>query len=604
MIEILIDAALRSLMIGGVVGLALQALKVRNPQVEMTAWITVLVAALAMPLLLCWPILFLSSAPVAVPETLPDFSPAALAQSWPDAGSALVPSATEAEIAEPVAGAGDIDVLPVLYLAIAGMLLARLAIGVVRTWRIVRRAVPIRGDWVCGRDLRLTDAVTSPVTFGRTVLLPVAFADWPPAKRRAVLSHECSHLDHHDFEIQLLGAIHAALFWFSPLAWWLQLRLAFLAERTSDEAAIARVGSRVDYAEILLDLAVGARGVPAGIAMARPAMLRQRVESLLARDVPAIGLAPLRRALLVLALLPGIVVIGGTAWHARAQTANPVADIAAQAVPDQAGRAADRAAAAEPAGKAEEKAASGAGYRYDFLVIQHDGHLTMLDGSINVDNDRVTVTGAGSSVNVLLNDRGGNRKNQVLFGRDGIFYRSTDSDLIDRITDLMRPEEELSKRQEELGRKQEELGRQQGELGRQQGDFGRQQGEVGRELGALARDQARAVVKHARALAASMARLGKSDDDKDGDEKEDDDAEPDSDAVQHREDLNRQARELGRQQSALGEQQRALGERQRALGNEQRKLGEQQKQLARDAEAKMHVMLDQAIANGTATQLL
>jgi beta-lactamase regulating signal transducer with metallopeptidase domain len=610
MIELLVDAAVRSLVIGVAVGLALRVLRVRNPQIEMTAWITVLGAALAMPLLLRWPVLSLPTAPITLPAEFPAFDPAVVTPSMPDAAPGLV-TATMPDAAEAAVRSGGIDIVQLLYLAIAGLLLTRLAIGLARTWRMVRRAEPIRGDWTGGRDVRVTDAVTSPVTVGRTILLPVAFAGWSPAKRRAVLSHEASHLEHHDFVIQLASAVHAALFWFNPLAWWLQLRLAFLAERTSDEAAIARVGSRVDYAEILLELAVGARGVPLGIAMARPTMLRQRVESLLSGDaVPAIGMAPLRRTLLVLALLPGMLLIGGTAWHARA--ADPVPDAPADRTGQvTAGDTAESAAQTEVEPGAE--AAAGSGHHYDLIIIQHDGHIAMVNGSINVSDDRISVHGAGPSVDKFLNDHGRSGTRQVLFERDGIFYRSTDAGLLGEMTELMRPQEEVSKQEEELGRQQGELGRQQGELGRQQGDFGRrqgeigrQQGEVGRQMADLARHDAEAAAKHARALAASLARSGQSDEDRSAE----DQAEPDPDIARRKADLNRQMRDLGRQQGDLGEQQRALGERQRALGEQQRvlgeaqrKLGNEQEKLARDAEAKMHILLDQAIANVTATPL-
>ena len=50
MIAILAEAALRSLVLGGVVWFGLNLFRVRNPHVHMTAWVVVLLASLAMPL--------------------------------------------------------------------------------------------------------------------------------------------------------------------------------------------------------------------------------------------------------------------------------------------------------------------------------------------------------------------------------------------------------------------------------------------------------------------------------------------------------------------------------------------------------------------------
>jgi len=51
MVELLVESALRSLALGGVVWLGLRLLRVRNPHAHMTAWTVVLIASLAMPLL-------------------------------------------------------------------------------------------------------------------------------------------------------------------------------------------------------------------------------------------------------------------------------------------------------------------------------------------------------------------------------------------------------------------------------------------------------------------------------------------------------------------------------------------------------------------------
>ena len=53
-LAILADSALRSLVLGSVVWIGLNLLRVRNPHVHMTSWVMVLLASLSMPLLMHW----------------------------------------------------------------------------------------------------------------------------------------------------------------------------------------------------------------------------------------------------------------------------------------------------------------------------------------------------------------------------------------------------------------------------------------------------------------------------------------------------------------------------------------------------------------------
>jgi hypothetical protein len=70
-LAILAESALRSLLLGGVVWIGLNLLRVRNPHLHMTSWIVVLAASLAMPLLMHWTTVTvtLKALPVAAPET-------------------------------------------------------------------------------------------------------------------------------------------------------------------------------------------------------------------------------------------------------------------------------------------------------------------------------------------------------------------------------------------------------------------------------------------------------------------------------------------------------------------------------------------------------
>jgi bla regulator protein blaR1 len=294
MLAILAESALRSLLLGGVVWIGLHLLRARNPHVQMTCWVMVLLASLSMPLLMHWTTVTVTvhTKPLPASENILPASGIA-----PDHTAFLEPSRAQSP-AEPVV-AGTVRgeprepinwwvVATVIYASVAGMLLLRLAVGLHLTWRLVRAARPIREPWTRGADVRVSDVVGGPVAFGSTVLLPPHYADWDLPKRQAVLAHEGAHVAHGDFYVLLLASLNRAVFWFSPFAWWHLVRLAELAEIISDAQAIEVVEDRVSYAEILLDLMQHARQAPAGLEMARACTVHLRVERILgATAVPA-----------------------------------------------------------------------------------------------------------------------------------------------------------------------------------------------------------------------------------------------------------------------------------------------------------------------------
>ena len=195
-----------------------------------------------------------------------------------------------------------------IYIVVAGVLLLRLLIGLVLTWRLTRRARPVADRWAAGADVRVSDAVGMPVTFGSTILLPPECFEWSAAKRQAVLLHEGSHVAHGDFYVLLLAVLNRAVFWFSPLAWWQLARLADLAELISDDAAIEVVRDRPCYAGILLDVASNVQRAPASLAMARARTVRRRVERILAATAVPTRMGWGRRAMIAITLIPLVAV--------------------------------------------------------------------------------------------------------------------------------------------------------------------------------------------------------------------------------------------------------------------------------------------------------
>ena len=230
MLALLIEAALRSLALGGVVWLALTLLRVRDPRVQMTAWTVVLIASLSMPLIMHRLTLTLPSAAptfpleiVGLPPTLqpqPSLQPipAAEEDTWTPAAAPSEPTRLDAHRdAVPTVTVGwridrwaDWRTLATgAYLLVAGVMLLRLLLGIVLTWRLTRAARPI--DDASGTNVRVSDVVGVPVTFASTILLPPECTEWSAAKRRAVLLHERSHVVHGDCYVLLMAALNRAV---------------------------------------------------------------------------------------------------------------------------------------------------------------------------------------------------------------------------------------------------------------------------------------------------------------------------------------------------------------------------------------------------------
>ena len=161
---------------------------------------------------------------------------------------------------------------------------------------------------------------------------------WDEEKLRIVLAHERSHIRQGDFYLQLAAAFYAALFWFSPLGWWLKRKLYELGEAISDRAGLEQAASRSSYAQILLEFAALPRPTLTGVAMARTSHLSQRIERLLNESSFRHSFAAAgRRALLAVLLVP-VALFAATALvrvEASVETASKPAAITGQSTPEQ-----------------------------------------------------------------------------------------------------------------------------------------------------------------------------------------------------------------------------------------------------------------------------
>lgn len=327
MIATLAEAALRSLVLGGVVWFGLNLFRVRNPHVHMTAWVVVLLASLAMPFVMHWPTLTITRLPLAMPAT-EDFLPADLSMvETPQqalqvaSGPAIVPAAKTG------LSTNWWLLATLVYAGATACLLLRLAIGLGLTWRVARAAKPMSGPEVIDADVRVSGDVGGPVTFGSTILVPPQFSGWDAKKRLAVLAHEGAHVANRDFYVLLLASLNRAVFWFSPFSWWQLARLAELAEIISDAEAIEVIDDRLSYAEILLDVATSVKPRPVELAMARASTVRARVERIIAAAALPVAVGWRKRLWIAAAIVPAVIVSAGMIAYRTPDAPPLVADL-------------------------------------------------------------------------------------------------------------------------------------------------------------------------------------------------------------------------------------------------------------------------------------
>src|SRR5271169_1685947 len=333
-----LQPAARSLAIACVAGLALAAFRVRSVALRLAIWRAVLLVALAMPLLG----LLLPPLPVFVPlaakfvhsQPPAEIAPARELQSHAvsfnqvarssaaklgaysfsskpsdstgttDAAGAAQSAPASRQSAQPRRPFPWLAVSVALYLAVAIFMLMRLALGIILGRRLEREAQLVEDAHALTRlhafaraaELRAapprlaeSELLSVPVTFGvrrPAILLPAGWREWEPGELDAVLAHEISHIVRRDALAERLSLLHRAIFWFSPLSWWLARHLADLAEEASDDAALAAGADRTRYAETLLGFFAALEAAPGrvwwqGVSRATAGQAEKRVDRIL-----------------------------------------------------------------------------------------------------------------------------------------------------------------------------------------------------------------------------------------------------------------------------------------------------------------------------------
>jgi uncharacterized protein (TIGR03435 family) len=147
----------------------------------------------------------------------------------------------------------------------------------------------LRGSKPGGAGFHESELIAVPLTVGLLrpkIVLPLEWREWDREKLDAVLAHEGAHARRRDGLVAALAGINRSIFWFHPLAWWMERRLALLAELACDESCVATLGNRERYARLLLDMALvvdGAHGrlQSHALTMAAPSHLRRRIDLIL-----------------------------------------------------------------------------------------------------------------------------------------------------------------------------------------------------------------------------------------------------------------------------------------------------------------------------------
>ncbi len=341
-LELLASSAVRALALAGLVGLGLAAFRVKSTIARLFTWTAMMYACLAMPLLQ-W---MLPPVPIPAPAVFQSEVPRLSVLAWHASSrptvslarendaraTSLAATATSPKVNRAVrlpAEAARIEsaqarspsqsspsrqssllssaswsaIAAAIYFGVALLLLARFAIGLAFGRRLLRTSQEIDDPGVISRitfhaqamglasapHVAESELISVPLTLDvlrSTVLLPAGWQDWDNSKLESVLAHELSHVARRDALTQRLSLLHRAIFWFSPLAWWLDRHLSHLAEQASDEVALSCGADRKDYARTLLEFFEALHTAPGrvwwqGVAMAKAGQAEKRLERIL-----------------------------------------------------------------------------------------------------------------------------------------------------------------------------------------------------------------------------------------------------------------------------------------------------------------------------------
>jgi BlaR1 peptidase M56 len=551
------------------------------------------------------------------------------------------------------------------YFSIGALLLLRMLLGLGVAFRIWRRAEPVvdlPADMFSVASphsmVRVSRDLATPVTIGSTVILPADYRAWDTAKLRVVLAHEGSHVRQGDFYLQLLAALHVAVFWFSPLGWWLQRKLSELGEALSDRAGLEQAPNAASYARILLEFAAIPRTKSyvsplAGVAMARSSNLSSRIERILnARRFRLEFLSGRGHAFLTALLVPAALIAvvacirvvpaveaaqGQSLAPVTGQTSTPVAGQstgqASESVADQvttvnvapapapaaapafapdaqAARTPEPVQEAEPAPVPEPEQVQapepptpprhshGSTYRYS---TRDDGEDSF---AIVRGKDSDTTITSGDAGEELEKARQKYHDNFIWFEHDGKSYVITDPAILAQSQALFKGDPRLEQRQKALEAMQanldQEMAKLQPEIAKASlpgPEFTEQMAKLNAQLAELQSDKFKKLTEQINKEIQENQKVTEETVRQITQEKLGELQEKIGD-IQGQ--IGEIQGKIGEREGLMGEKQGEIGERMGKVGEEMGKIGEQQGKMAEEASRKMKSVLDQAIKDGKA----
>ncbi len=319
----LLDAATRSLVLLGLVSLAILSMRRASAATRHWVWLMGFVGLLLLPLLSAalpnWRILphFGSNTPAASGQVViaPEMNAENLRTPAPSQASPqhdLTTAAREldrsstaaAPVSVPVSAANALPAaqpltvnrpapdsasrrpaalswsfwLALVWLVGSAMVLVHLLLGHLSLWLLQRRCARINdGEWHeqlnrvrkilnVRRDVELLSVQgrAMPMTWGvwrAKLLLPDEAANWTSEQRKDVLLHELAHVRRFDCATQLLVQIACAFYWFNPLAWIAWNRVQVERERACDDIVLNSGTIASTYAQHLLQSATAMRAL-------------------------------------------------------------------------------------------------------------------------------------------------------------------------------------------------------------------------------------------------------------------------------------------------------------------------------------------------------
>jgi bla regulator protein blaR1 len=236
---------------------------------------------------------------IALPASTQDWAPLSLFPAPMDATQAAASVHGSAGVAPATLqwrGLSPSAVLLAVWIAGTAFFLLRMIFGLHQVRALRRFGLPWRdGQSMVNQlaldagihrriEVSLHESLPAPVTCGivrPAIVLPPDVQDWEAEDLNRAIVHELEHVRRFDWASHCLARVACAVYWFHPLVWAAWRQLALEAERSCDDAVLAR-SEATAYADQLVGLArrLSVAQTPA-LAMANRSDLSARVGSVL-----------------------------------------------------------------------------------------------------------------------------------------------------------------------------------------------------------------------------------------------------------------------------------------------------------------------------------